>query len=114
MWKVTQLMNQVAGGLPKTSASFSTTGGTLLIFASGSGWRNVAGAIGMDIQVDGVTKGSATVTASEANSHKAFIPNTIVVTGIAAGSHTVTLSAWGNTTTDSNDWYSVVVTELPF
>jgi hypothetical protein len=44
----------------------------------------------------------------------AFLPKTIVKTGVAAGSHTLVLAAYGSTTTDATDNYCVTVQELPF
>ncbi len=37
-WSAIQLFNSLAGPLPKTSAQFTTGGGSLIIFASGSGY----------------------------------------------------------------------------
>ena len=104
MWKVTQLFSAYPGGLTLTSSSFTTNGGTLLIFASGAGYSTGGGQIGMAINVDGVTKGYAKGY-TEANIHKPFSANALTVTGIAAGSHTVSLSSWNSTNTDSNDFF---------
>jgi hypothetical protein len=112
--KVTQLYANQAGALPLTSAAFTTTGGTLVIFADGSGYSNAANTlIGMDIKVDGVAKGLCQFYTTETLSHKPFVANALVVTGIAAGSHTVTLSVRAATFTDGNDYFSVTVFELP-
>lgn len=115
MWRVTHVMNAVAGPMPKTSSNFTTGGGTLIVFASGSGYRVPSGGIGMNVQVDGVTKGICKAFTNEASSHKAFTTNPIVVTGIAAGTtHTITVTAWNSTSSDGNDYYNVTVLELPF
>jgi hypothetical protein len=45
-------------------------------------------------------------------SHKALSSNPIVLTGVAAGMHTVQLSV-AKGTTDSNDYSAVTVVELP-
>lgn len=113
-WNVIQPMNMVAGAMPVTSQSFSTNGGTLRIFVAGSGHRSTAGQIGMTVKLDGTIIGYSKSYTNEVSSHKAFVPNEIVVSGIAAGSHTVTLESWNGTSSDSNDFYSVTVSEMPW
>lgn len=110
-----QAFNDSAGALPKTSGAFTTRGQTLLVIASGSGYHAVGGAlIGMNIQIDGVNKGVSRVFTNEANSHKAFVMNPLIVTGIAAGAHTVSLTALAGTLGDANDIFNATVIELPF
>lgn len=70
--------------------------------------------IGMEILVDGVLRGFAKSFTNETGSHKAFTANALLVSGVAAGSHTAGLIAWNNTTTDGNDFFNVTVLELPF
>jgi hypothetical protein len=113
--RVTQVFNNTAGALPK-SGTFFSGGGTLVIFASGSAWFNGGGGgvVGMDIQIDSVTKGGAIVTTNENNSHKSLVANALVVTGVAAGSHTLTLALRAGATTDVNDFFSATVMELPY
>jgi len=118
---VKQLFNQATGTLPKKSALFTTGGGTLLIIASGSGWTRTPGKIGMSIAVDGTIKGYANSYSNETYSHKAFTTNPLVVSGIAAGKHTITLAPlfgglapFGGTVTDVNDFFSVTVLEFAF
>jgi len=118
MWNVTQLFNSTSGPIAAagiTSRAFSTGGGVLMIFASGSGFSSAgAGPIGIDIRVDGVSKGQASSFTNEAASHKAFVANALVVSGIGPGPHTVTVAPIGGTTMDINDRVSVTVLELPF
>jgi hypothetical protein len=114
MWKVTQFFDAIAGPLPRTSAAFTTGGGTLVLFASGSGFASGVQKIGMEIRIDGAVKGHAKSYTNEPNSHKAFTTNLLVIAGIPAGSHTVTLATWNNTLTDSNDFFTATVLELPF
>ena len=107
---------QVAGPL-NTSVSFTANGGTLLVFVSGSGAAGgIAGTVGANILLDdGITVGSIQVVANQTLSHVAFVPQQFVLTGVAAGSHTLQLSALNaNTHTDVNDYYDVSVLELPF
>lgn len=114
MFDVTQVFNSKAGGLP-VSAAFSSQGGTLLIFASGSGWSaDVARQIGMQIQIDSAIKGYAKSFTNETGSHKVFSANPLVVSGIAAGPHTLALVALASTSTDGNDFFNVTVLELPW
>ena len=112
MWNVTQIFNNQQGALPKTSLKFTTGGGGLLIIASGSGYGS--GKIGMDIQIDNTTIGSAYSYTNETGSHKSFSCNPLVKGGIAAGNHTITLVAIPGTSTDGNDYFSVTVLEFPF
>jgi hypothetical protein len=120
MWNVTQVFNMQPGVTaynpppPLVSGPFVTGGGTLLIFASGSGFKSPAGLIGMSIKIDGTNKGFAKCYTNEPSSHKAFTTNALVVTGIAAGSHTVTLESWDSTMWNTDDFFSVTVLELPF
>ncbi len=104
-----------AGPMPITSASFSTYGGTLVISYSGSGYSSVNGImIGMVVKVDGVAFDQTAIYANALGTHLAFVPKQWVLTGIAAGSHTISLTPMAGTSTDYNDIFNVVVTELPY
>ena len=111
----TQLINSL-GPLPISSASFNTSGGTLVLFYSGSGYSNVAGTmIGMNVKLDGNLVDSTGVYANLSLNHLAFVAKQWVLTGIAAGPHTVTLEKLNaNTFSDSGDIFEVVVTEMPY
>ena len=101
-------------GLPLPSP-FTSNGGTLVIFASGSGYFNGCvgiGVIGMAIFVDLAQVGTARSFTNEPCSHKTFVSNALVVTGVSRGPHTLSLFPLVNTTTDFNDFYSVTVMEL--
>jgi Fibronectin type III domain len=101
------------GPLPITSAAFTTSGGTLMVFASGSGSSPVINnTIGMTVQLDGTSIGTASVPSNEALSHRVFVSSVLLATP-AAGSHTITLQARTGTTTDSFDYFSVTTLELP-
>ena len=113
MWKVTVVMNQVQGPLPK-NATFGSGGGVLLFIFSGSGWGASGWNIGMNLILDGALIGSTRCYINEANSHRAFTTGFVLQPNIAGGNHTVRLEAVGGTSTDSNDWFSVTVLELPF
>jgi hypothetical protein len=114
LWRVQQLMQSRIGGLPLIQP-FNSSGGTLLIFASGSGFSALGSqAIGMQISIDGVSQGRAQSFTNESNSHKAFTTEALVVTGIVAGGHSLSLQALANTSTDFNDFFNVTILELPF
>ncbi|MGH3145557.1 MAG: hypothetical protein ACRDTR_07105, partial [Rubrobacter sp.] len=85
--------------------------------------------IGMTILVDGETRGYSWVTTNERDSHRAFVPASLVVEGLPAGDHTIRLeaayaSAFCNdisrelssdfcTSTNSDNPFSVTVVEIP-
>ncbi len=121
------------GPLPK-EATYTSKGGTLIISASGSGYRdtNTHGLIGMIVYIDGAQWGWTSVYTNEKNSHKAFVDDYIVVSGLPAGEHTIRLGELSSqpwaaqqcgtasetdqtpcTTTDGNDRFQVVVVEIP-
>lgn len=118
-----QLFSAVAGGLGssgRTTSPFTTAGGTLMVFASGSGYYTPPGGgapsasqIGMEIFLDAASIGFAKGFTNEPSSHKAFPATTLVVRGIAAGTHTITLKPWNGTLTDYNDFFNVAVMEVP-
>ncbi|MCP4413330.1 MAG: hypothetical protein GY808_12280 [Gammaproteobacteria bacterium] len=113
MWKAIQLYSSQPGGLP-LQTTFASNGGTILIFASGSGFNGVPGQqLGMSIQVDGTIRGYAKCYSNEGSSHKVFASN-LVLSGVASGTHTLSLVRWNDTGTDYNDFFTVTIIELPF
>jgi hypothetical protein len=113
MWKANNLLN--TNGPLAVNQTFTNSGGTLVISASGTGFSTIAGAIiGMDIVIDGTIIDSCTIYANPSFTHMAFMPKTIVKTGLAAGPHTLALTPHGSTATDATDTYCVTVQELPF
>jgi hypothetical protein len=114
MSRVTNIINTI-GPLNLTNA-FTSGGGTLIIFASGSGYTPSPGPkIGMNVVLDGLTIDTCTVGANApANTHLAFVPKTVVKTGVPAGSHTLVLSPISGTATDVNDNFNVTVQEVPY
>ncbi len=113
-WNVTQIFNNQTGGLPLTSGSFSTNGGTLIVFAAGSGSRSGSGIIGMSVEINNTEVGQVKTYTSDTSSSKPFVANAIVVPDIGEGSYTVTLTALNDTTTNGNDFFNVTVYELPY
>jgi hypothetical protein len=113
MWRVTELFNaQAFNG--NISANFVTGGGTLVVMASGSGYRGSIGPIGMNVSIDTITVGSPETWTNEVNSHKSFVATFTVVRNINPGSHTLSLIPFPNTVVDVNDRCSVTILELPF
>ena len=123
------------GALP-LSGTFTSHGGTLMVIATGSGFRSSAntrfqGNIGMWVFVtDSSGSGPGNrmgVLTNERNSHKTFVSEPWVIDNLPAGTYTVTLEAayevscnsgFENdqsycTTTDQNDPFYVTVVELP-
>ncbi|HEY8597804.1 MAG TPA: hypothetical protein VIL85_05195 [Thermomicrobiales bacterium] len=116
-FKIVQLFASTPGPLPKSSTVFATGGGPLLVFASGSGFRapaNGAGTLGMSVLLDGQSVGVVRVFANEVSSHRALVGGALLVPNVAEGSHTLTLTPLVDTATDSSDYFSVTVLELPF
>ncbi|MBW8844285.1 MAG: hypothetical protein JF607_04850 [Burkholderiales bacterium] len=113
-FRSTTLMFTRAG--PMTlSTSFTSNGGTLLVMASGSAFRSSAGRIGFFVQIDSINRVVALAFTNESGSHKAIPPTFTTLTGLAAGTHTLALAPVdGNTQSDFNDFFNVVVLELPF
>jgi hypothetical protein len=99
------------GGYPRTG-KFSSSGGALLLLASASAWASSASIMRIDVVLDGKAVGSLFGFTNEPASHKALAGNPIILTGVGAGDHTVTLTlVAGNG--DYNDYSAVSVVELP-
>lgn len=114
LWKVTQLLNNKVGSLP-TEAKFSSQGGTMLVLASGTGISKAVGLIGIQLQIDGNNRGAVQADAPAANTRYCLIANAIVVQGLGAGEHTLTLAALNpNTVTNDRDYFNVTILEFPF
>lgn len=101
----------LAGG--RTTSPFTTSGGSLMVFASGSGYHSGASQIGMEILLDGTSIGFAKAFTNEASSHKALTATTLVARDVAAGAHAITLKPWNGTISDFNDFFNVAVMEVP-
>ncbi len=114
-FRATTVMNVRPGGLP-LSAQFTSAGGTLLLFASGSGFRaGVGGQIGMIVSINNIPMAFPRGFTNETGSHKTIPASFTVITSIGAGTHAVTINPIDAATlTDSNDFFNVLVLELPF
>lgn len=123
------------GPWPASDPTFTSNGGTVVIFASGSAFRSPdadsgTGKIGVDVHVDPATDNihAARIETftNEPASHKALVSEFAVVDGLAAGTHTIRLTLIndsacgigdgdGNycTLTDPNDVFHIMVMEIP-
>ncbi|MFJ1654642.1 hypothetical protein ACIOC2_25390 [Streptomyces sp. NPDC088337] len=101
------------GGKRVASGGFSSYGGTLVITSAASAYSHDGAAkLGMTIQVDSQEVGSMQAFANPQGLHLGLPGNDLVVTGINAGKHTVSLEADAGTATDSNDRCSVTIIEV--
>ena len=114
MWAVHKVMNLKPGPLSVTSDPFNTNGGSLLIFVSGSVSYNQGAQIGMIVLLDGVDIGNVRMGVNLYNVHTCITPNVFYESSVGAGSHTIMLSPIGDTYSDNNDLFNVMVMELPF
>jgi hypothetical protein len=125
-----QLITRTFGPLP-VERTFTSEGGTLLILASGSGYRGGAemssGRIGMDVKFDGSLRGRANGFSQGFNVHETFVDEYIILEGVSAGTHTLRLERTYDssdcdtdeetssdycTATNSNDFFAATVIEL--
>ena len=83
-----------------------------MIFVSGSGRRGDVGTVGMDVYIDGVSRGGLRAWVNEVNSHHTFVPYFLLLK-LPAKAYTVELRAIASTVTDANDYFSVTILELP-
>jgi hypothetical protein len=115
---VTQVMANAtaatqSGGKTVGNGGFSSYGGTLIITAAASAYAGASAAmLGMSIQIDGATMGSMQGYANLGQVHLGLPGNDLVVNGIRAGKHTVSLVAAAGTVTDYNDRCSVTIIEV--
>ena len=100
-------------GVAGRTGNITTQGGTLLVFASASGYSaTINNVIQIDVELDGVPIGSLQVFANTANTHMAVAADAIVVTGLAAGTYAITLQL-ASGTANTDDYSHVTVLELP-
>jgi hypothetical protein len=104
---------QQGGGAVVGSLPVPSKGGTLLVRVGVSGWSGAANqTLSVAVLIDGDKVGSTQVFANPSTTHMSLVPNDLVVAGIPAGNHNLTLVANGNTITDLNDRVSVMVMEF--
>jgi hypothetical protein len=124
-WRVTDFDTQ--GPLPR-DLFFNSSGGTLLIAVSGSGFRssNTFGEIGIVVRLDDLSIDIANFFTNEEDSHRAFVDHFQIVPA-PPGQHMLRLEARTEaacgtasetanttcTTTNVDDYFEVAVIEIP-
>jgi hypothetical protein len=110
--KVTNLFVNQPGPLPLTRA-FTSSGGPLLIFASGSLSTTSSPRL---MQMRILFDGDQISTCQEwinVNSHGSLVPVFLTHVGAGLGNHVIELQvASGGTSSDLNDYYNVTIIEL--
>jgi hypothetical protein len=111
------LMDQQGNGTA-AYATFASGGGTLLIHASASAFAAAQNQIALTLELDGApvvlngTTAQLRQLANNANMHVTLSCADFVVSGVAAGPHTLTLAASATTSTNADDRGSLTVIEL--
>lgn len=100
-----------AGPLPLVT-TFTTEGGTVILFVSGSVFGASNTVIGFDVVVDGVTRRIIDSYVNEAGSHKALVTRQFPLS-LSAGVHSLQLVTRSGTSSDFNDRFEVSFIELP-
>jgi len=120
-FKATPIFNYRQGPLPISATFTKGNGRTLVVFATGSAFSTIAGrTMTLQVTIDGMVMGQALLFANEANSHKAFPAIfSVVTTSISSGVHTFGFQLHESQLplalrTDSNDYFSATIIELPF
>jgi hypothetical protein len=100
------------GALPQKTTFQSPTDGRVVFVLSGTAWTSSAPAmLGIDVLLDGNILGKPALCFANDNSvHMAMRPTFIPFAGLTIGNHAIQLvPANGNTVTDVNDYYQVVM-----
>jgi len=116
--KVTKALNYVAGALPKESADYVTSGGTLRFDVTGSCIPAAAAMASVDFltSINGAafaSRGLVQMFANTINVHISLVPRVFIVAGLAIGTTVrskVAVSA--NCSNDANDYFDVTITEF--
>jgi hypothetical protein len=106
-----------AGPLP-VSGQFTSYGGSVFLYAAGSGWQGTANTLlAFKLTVDGTDFATGPVIyCNTANVHIPCVPVIVPIGVLKAGVHTVQLSinpAGGTPQTDANDRFRVTAFEVP-
>ncbi len=104
------ILNQAKGPLPINASFTAPSDGPACFALSGSVWSGSANqTIGVVLQLDGVTIGSASIFSNAASTHRAVVPSYIPVK-LTIGPHKLTLIGLNAaTTSDLNDYFDVVL-----
>lgn len=107
------LVTTVANGTPyPVDLAFTSSGGPLLIYFAGSAWHSTGGKVTANLLLDGNVVALASVFTNEGRSHKALVPVFVYTCAVKAGAHKFTVTAGADTNIDSNDYFTITVTEF--
>jgi hypothetical protein len=112
MWNVSKPIPYAGSAYPR-NGTFTSNGGTLMIFVSGSASGSGGQTIQLDVKIDGNVVGSLKTYTITATNNKPLVTDVIIVSGVSAGSHTVSLVLAAGSS-DNNDYSQVTILELPF
>lgn len=107
------VINQVPGPLPLFATFVKHRGDTILVATfSGSGFSNLqfAAPSVIELNIDDTAVGSSQLFINNPGEHLAYPTQQVVVKGLSAGRHTVSLI--GIATDDANDLFSVTIQEV--
>ena len=113
MVDATEVMNQVPGPLPLFASFVKQRADTILLATfSGSAFSNLqfAAPSVIELDIDDAAVGSTQLFINNAGEHLAYPTQQVVIKGISAGRHTVSLI--GIATDDANDLFSVTIQEV--
>lgn len=107
---VLSILNQAKGGLPVSASFEAPLDGPACLMVSGSVWTQTPNEmIGVSLELDGVTIGTASIFSNLASTHRAVVPSFIPF-NLTFGAHKITLVASTKATvSDFNDFYDVVL-----
>jgi hypothetical protein len=107
---VLSILNQTAGPLPISTTFNAPSDGPACFALSGSVWSTTANEmLGVAVQLDGVTIGSASIFSNASSTHRATVPSYIPVT-LTFGPHKITLLPLNSSTiSDLNDLFDLVL-----
>jgi hypothetical protein len=95
------------------SESFESAGGPLLISVSATAWSQVQDQmIGAVLYLDGEPIATPQLFANQPSNHAGLVGTDVVVLNLAAGGHQLVLLADSQTVCDTNDVWSLTVTEM--
>jgi hypothetical protein len=104
-----QVILSQKGPLPIKVTFNALTDGPVCLEVNGSAWSQSAGVyIGIAIQLDGASVGSAQIFSSAASIHRTVVPAFIPIK-LGFGQHALILSAMPNTIADNGDFYVAVI-----
>lgn len=114
-FRISNPINNISGPLGTANYSFTTGGGTLVLFVSGSGYRTSCGLGGVSLNASTFSFSPAMkLYFCPANTHTSLVSHPLIVSGVAAGSYLMNLTGWNGSSGDVSDFYNVTILELPF